>query len=346
MSAAMAPSSVGNASDRIVRTMAISRAPSQDLMRLTTRIATMYYERRLNQRRIAEQLGLSQARVSRLLKQAETLGIVRITVHVPEGVHAGIEEALEARYGLDELIVVEVADADALNDDQLNQSMSSTVAAYLELVVPSFETIGVSSWSSALMAAVNAMRPAGPGETKSIVQVMGGLGFASAQVFATRLTERLAQLSKAEAIFMLAPGVVSSQATKAAMLTDPSCRQALDRFDQLSALLMGIGAIPPSRMLRAAGNVFNVQDLTDLRDAGAVGDVCLRYFDADCRHVPTAFDERVLGIGVGQIRRTRRRIAVAGGARKFGAIRAALRGQWVTTLITDLHTAEQLLAHS
>jgi DNA-binding transcriptional regulator LsrR (DeoR family) len=346
VSAVVAPAARDDASDRIVRNMATARTPSHDLMRLTTRIASMYYERGHNQSQIAEQLGLSQARVSRLLKQAETLGIVRITVHVPEGVHAGVEEALEARWGLDEVIVVEVPDAATLNDEQLNQAMASTVAAYLELMVPTFETIGVSSWSSALMAAVNAMRPAGPGETKSIVQVMGGLGFASAQVFATRLTERLAQLSKAEAIFMLAPGVVGSLATKAAMLTDASCRQALDRFDDLSALLVGVGAIPPSRMLRAAGNVFNDQDLADLRDAGAVGDVCLRYFDADGRHVPTAFDERVLGIGVEQIRRTRRRIAVAGGERKFEAIRAALRGRWITTLITDLHTAQQLLAHS
>jgi DNA-binding transcriptional regulator LsrR (DeoR family) len=324
--------------------MPAPRTASHDLLRLTTRVASMYHERGLGQTRIAEQLGLSQARVSRLLKQAEKLGIVRITVHVPEGVHAEIEEQLEGRYALDELIVVETPDA-ALNDDELmNQALSSTVASYLELMVPTLKTIGVSSWSSALLAAVNAMRPTGPGETQSIVQVLGGVGFANAQRFATRLTERLAQLSKADAIFMLAPGVVTSLAAKAALLTDPSVGQALGRFDQLSALLMGIGAIPPSRMLRESGNVFTDQDLADLRAAGAVGDVCMRFYDAHGRHVATPFDERVLGIGVEQIRRIRRRIGVAGGARKFEAIRAALRGGWISTLVTDLTTAQRLLA--
>lgn len=331
-------------SRRIVGTMSSHRQPSHDLLRLTTRVASMYHERGLGQARIAEQLGLSQARVSRLLKQAQDLGIVRTTVHVPEGVHAEIEEQLETRYGLDEMLVVEVADAPSLNDDQINQALSATAASYLELAVPTFESIGVSSWSSTLLAAVNAMRPTGPGETRSVVQVMGGLGFASSQAFATRLTERLAQLSKAEAVFMLAPGVVTTLATKAALLTDPSCQQALQRFDDLSAVLMGIGAIPPSRMLRESGNVFTEQDLADLRDAGAVGDVCMRFYDADGRHVPTAFDERVLGIGTEQLLRTRRRIGVAGGERKFEAIRAALRGRWLTTLITDLHTAQRLLA--
>jgi DNA-binding transcriptional regulator LsrR (DeoR family) len=321
-----------------------TRAASHDLLRLTTRIASMYYERGMGQTSIAEQLGLSQARVSRLLKQAEGLGIVRITVHVPEGVHAEIEQQLEARYGLDELIVVETSGAALTDDELMNKSLSSTVASHLELMVPTLKTIGVSSWSSALLAAVNAMRPVGPGQTQSIVQVLGGVGFANSQRFATRLTERLAQLARAEAIFMLAPGVVTSLAAKEALLTDPSCRQALDRFGDLSALLMGIGAIPPSRMLRESGNVFTDQDLADLKAAGAVGDVCMRFYDDRGRHVATPFDERVLGIGVEQIRRTRRRIGVAGGLRKFEAIRGALRGGWLSSLITDLATAQRLLA--
>jgi DNA-binding transcriptional regulator LsrR (DeoR family) len=328
----------------IVDDMPTPRTASHDLLRLTTRVASLYHERGQGQTQIAEQLGLSQARVSRLLKQAVNLGIVRITVHVPEGVHAEIEAQLEARYGLDELIVVETADVASSDDELMNQALASTAASYLELMVPTFASIGVSSWSSALLAAVNAMRPTGPGETETIVQVLGGVGFANAQRFATRLTERLAQLAKAEAIFMLAPGVVSSLAAKKALLTDPSCLQALQRFDALSALLVGVGPIPPSRMLRESGNVFTDKDLADLRAAGAVGDVCMRFYDARGRHLPTPFDERVLGIGVEQIRRTRRRIGVAGGRRKFDAIRGALRGGWLSTLITDLQTAQRLLA--
>lgn len=328
----------------IVHAMPAPRSATPDLLRLTTRVASMYYERGLGQTRIAEQLGLSQARVSRLLKQAEQMGIVRITVHVPDGVHAEIEQQVEQHYGLDELIVVEAPEGALDDTDLMGQALASTVASYLELMVPSLPSIGVSSWSSTLLAAVNAMRPTGAGETKVVVQVLGGVGFANSQRFATRLTERLAQLAKAEAIFMLAPGVVATLAAKRALLTDPSCRQALERFDDLSALLMGIGPIPPSRMLRESGNVFTEQDLADLSAAGAVGDVCMRFYDAMGRPVKTAFDERVLGIGVEQIRRTRRRIGVAGGRHKFEAIRAALRGGWLSTLITDLDTARRLLA--
>jgi DNA-binding transcriptional regulator LsrR (DeoR family) len=320
------------------------RFASHDLLRLTTRVASMYHERGMGQVQIAEQLGLSQARVSRLLKQAPGLGIVKTTVHVPEGVHAEIEQKLEQVYRLDEVIVVETTEAAQTDDELMTQALASSVASYLELVVPTLAVLGISSWSSTLLAAVNAMRPMSPGETKSVVQVLGGVGLAKAQQSATRLTERLAQLAKADPVFMLAPGVVATPAAKRALLADPLCRQAMERFGDLSGLLMGIGSIPPSRMLRESGNVFTDQDLAELREAGAVGDVCMRFYDAQGRPVITPFDARVLGIATEQIRSTRRRIGVAGGRRKFEAVRAALRGGWLSTLITDLHTAECLVA--
>lgn len=328
----------------IMKSMVTARSASPGLLRLTTRIARMYHERGIGQARIAEQLGLSQARVSRLLKQAEQLGIVKITVHVPEGIHADDEIRLEDRYGLDEVVLVSVEESAQQNDDDIARALGSTVASYLELTLPAMESVGVSSWSSTLLAAVNAMRPTGPGATQHIVQALGGVGVPVAQRFATRLTEHLAELTHAEPVFMLAPGVVQSLEAKQALLADPTCRQAIGHFEHLSAVLMGIGAIPPSRMLRESGNVFSEQDLHDLKQAGAVGDVCMRFFDADGQPIRTSFDDRVIGISAAQILKTRRRIGVAGGPRKFEAIRAAVRGGWISTLITDHHTGQRLLA--
>lgn len=38
-----------------------------------------------------------------------------------------------------------------------------------------------------------------------------------------------------------------------------------------------------------------------------------------------------------------RGFAVAGGERKYTAVRAAVRGRWITALITDIATARRLL---
>lgn len=320
------------------------RATTPEILRLTTRIASMYYERGIGQAQIADQLGLSQAKVSRLLKQSEQLGIVKITVHVPEGVHADVESRVEELFGIDECLVVEVSDAMLADEDGITQSLAASVASYLELMMPALENVAVSSWSSTLLAAVNVMRPTGVGLTRHVVQAMGGVGQAHTQRFATRLTERLAQLSHAEPTFMLAPGVAATAEARQVIEQGVGCRHVLEMFDSLSGILMGIGSIPPSKMLRESGNVFTDADIEALKAAGAVGDVCMRFYDADGRPVITEFNDRIIGINAQQILNTRRRIGVAGGRRKFEAIRGALRGKWLSTLITDLDTAQRLIA--
>ena len=303
----------------------------------------MYYERSMSQADIADQLGLSQAKVSRLLKQSMELGIVKITVHVPKGVHAEVEAQVEDLFGIDECIVVEVPESLMDDEDGITQALASSVASYLELIVPTLETIAVSSWSSSLLAAVNIMRPTATGVTRNIVQAIGGLGQANTQRYATRLTERLAQLSHAEPMFMMAPGIAATAEARQIIENDTACRQVLRMCDELSGILLGIGPIPPSKMLRESGNVFSDKDIEELRAAGAVGDVCMRFFNAAGRLVQTEFNERIIGIHSDQILKTRRRIGVAGGRRKFEAIRGALRGRWLSTLITDLGTAQRLI---
>ena len=63
-----------------------------------------------------------------------------------------------------------------------------------------------------------------------------------------------------------------------------------------------------------------------------------------CRRRPVSshLDDRILGIDGDTLRRIPRRIGVAGGRRKHDAIRAALLGGWINTLVTDSATASYL----
>lgn len=309
-------------------------------LRLATQIARLYHEQNRTQPEIAQLLSITQTRVSRMLKFAAENGIVRTTVHVPAGFFSEIEDELQAKFGGIEFIVVDVAQ---VADDSVIPALGASTAAYLERVVPSCEIIGVSSWSETLLNAVETMRPLTKGVTSHIVQVFGGFGRANSQVYATRLTERLAQISNAEAMFLLAPGVVSSPEMHEMLMKDVSCHNVLTYCEKLSMILMGIGCLTPSRLLQDSGNVLQAEDMEELRERGAVGDICLRFYDRDGNLVDSHFNQRVVGISADQIRATPRRVAVAGGKRKFESIRAALRGKWVTTLITDLDIAQSLL---
>ncbi len=106
--------------------------------------------------------------------------------------------------------------------------------------------------------------------------------------------------------------------------------------------LVGIGAVEPSKLLADSGNVFTPNELAELARMGAVGDICLNFFDRDGKLVPSAFQERVIGIGLDQLRGARRVVGVAGGQRKVAAILGALRGRLIDIMVTNQYTAARL----
>ena len=120
-------------------------------------------------------------------------------------------------------------------------------------------------------------------------------------------------------------------------------RQALDCVDHISIAIVGIGSIEPSRLLASSGNVFSGEELNALQDAGAVGDICLRFFDACGSPVSLPIDGRVVSIRLNQLVKASRVLAMAGGKRKVEAIRGALKGGLVNILFTDHQTAGALL---
>src|SRR3982751_4665247 len=109
----------------------ITRTAPDGQIRLITKVARMYHERGIRQVDIAETLHISQPRVSRLLKRAAELGIVRTVVVVSQGIHTEVEEALEERYGLAEAVVVDVEG----DSTDILAGLGSGGAAYLESIL-------------------------------------------------------------------------------------------------------------------------------------------------------------------------------------------------------------------
>ncbi len=312
----------------------------RDRLRLLTKVARLYHEQGVRQPEIAAQLHLSQARVSRLLKEAAERGIIRTVVVPPPGVHAEVEERLAERFGLKDVVVVDVGG----NGEDVTSALGSGAAAYLDSTLIGGDVIGVSSWSATLLAAVEVMRPKRNQVADTVVQVVGGVGSPEVQMQATRLTGRLAEVTGAAPVFVPSPGLVGSTALQQALMADAGVQTVQEEWARLTVCLVGIGTLDPSPLLRQSGNSLAPADQEELRRAGAVGDVCLRYFDALGEPVASAFDQRVIGIGREDILRVPRRIGVAGGAEKTDAIRAAVLGGWVNILITDLEVAEALTA--
>ena len=248
--------------------MATRRSPAaaEEQLRLMVKVARLYHEHGIRQPEIARRLHISQARVSRLLKQAELDGIVRTTVVVPAGVQTALEEGLEERYGLREAVVVELLDE---SEAGITRDLGNATARYLEASLTGGDVVGISSWSSTLLAAVDAMRPLPPkAGAERALQLFGGVGNPAAEAHAARLTQRFADLTGARPTFLLAPGIASSVDAREALASDRFVKEALDGLAEVTLALVGIGALEPSSLLQSSGNIFSEPELAGARGAG------------------------------------------------------------------------------
>jgi DNA-binding transcriptional regulator LsrR (DeoR family) len=304
-----------------------------------TKVARMYYDQGIRQQEITERLNIHQSKVSRLLKRARESNIVRISVTTPPGVFSDLEDALEARFGLQEAMVI---DSDG-GEGRIVRDLGSAAAFYLETTLKPKMVIGISSWSRSLFAMVETLHPMENGSGGKVVQILGGVGTASTQYQATVLAQRLASLIGASPVLLQAPGVVGSAEARAILVRDPAVEEAARLFNKLDVALVGIGSMEPSNLLASSGNTFAAHERDELQKRGAVGDICFRFIDKDGAPVESPLMQRVIGIDLGTLKRTRRVIGIAGGADKVRAILATLRGKWINVLITERRTAERLI---
>jgi DNA-binding transcriptional regulator LsrR (DeoR family) len=309
-------------------------------LRLISRVAQMYHIEGQRQADIAQRLRLSQATVSRMLKRAEAEDIVRTTVIPPVGTYTDLEGALRERFNLPEAIVVECSED---REGAIMARIGEAAAHLLEVTLSAGDIIGVSSWSQTIFKMVENIHPQKSAQAKYIVQTLGGMGDPSVQTHATQLTTRLARLTGAEPKLLAVQGVISSREAKLLMMADPFVRETIELFGSISVAIVGIGAVEPSELLARSGNIFSSRELADLADAGAVGDISLRFFDARGQAVKTPLDDRVMGISLDDLAKVDRVIALAGGEKKTIAIAGALRIGIIDTLVTDKFTAQKLI---
>lgn len=318
----------------------MARTPSPKDPQLLSKVSRLYYEQELSEAEIANRLHLSRPKVSRLLKEARKAGIVQIHITPPPGIYTELENELEQRFGLREAIVVDVGEP--YYDESVTRSLGAVAARHLQETLRVGDTIGV-SWGSTLNAMVAAIRPQRSTNTR-VVQLIGGLGHPTAEVHASELCRRMANALQAELIPLPVPGIMHSVQAKEAVLSDSHIQRALSLFEKVNVAYVGIGSPTPDSVMMRDGTIMSPEDLAELQEQGAVGDIALRFFDAQGRPVQSDLNERVIGIQLDQLQKIQRVVGVSGGLKKFDAVRGALLGKFVNILITDRKLAEALLS--
>lgn len=311
------------------------------LHRLLYRVARAYYVDGHTQLEIAKRFGLSRPKVSRLLQKARDVHVVNISLVPPQGGAADLEHDLEAAYGLEEVVLVDV---DRPEDVELVARDLGPAAAECLLRSITRSSVIAMAWGRTLWATVEAL----PGRTMpdiTLVQLTGGLGPVDALDHSTELMRRAAQKLNAKLRLLPAPGIVGTREAAHALRQDHQVSEVLKLATHADVAVVGLGVPTPDSVLLKDGTILTPGDLRQLEANGAIGDIALRYVDARGDAVDLAsLNRRIIGLTLDQLRQIPRVIGIGGGTIKHTVVGAALRGGLLDVLVTDRGTAEAVLS--
>lgn len=316
-----------------------------DDWRLIYKVCSLYYEDDMRQQEVSDYLGISRATVSRMLQKGKESGIVRVEVINPvQFSYNKLEKALERKYGLKEVIVVESSALDTKTESV--SRMYERAALYLSQFFKDGDWIGV-TMGHTLHNIVKTNRAFEKDKKLMFVPIVGGIGQSTidkVDVQSNRIAQEFARKFGGTYTQFLSPAVFSEQKAMEYFLKEKSISYIFDDFQKLDTLIMGIGI--PQRVestLVRAGYITG-ENLEKFARDGMAGDIALHFFDEDGDTEKfRAFNDRVAGMPLEMMKKVRNRIGIAGGENRAEAIRGAIKGGFINMLITNIDAAEKLL---
>ena len=316
-----------------------------DDWRLIYKVCSLYYEDDMRQQEVSDYLGISRATVSRMLQKGKESGIVRVEVINPvQFSYNKLEKALERKYGLKEVIVVESSALDTKTESV--SRMYERAALYLSQFFKDGDWIGV-TMGHTLHNIVKTNRAFEKDKKLMFVPIVGGIGQSTidkVDVQSNRIAQEFSRKFGGTYTQFPSPAVFSEQKAMEYFLKEKSISYIFDDFQKLDTLIMGIGI--PQRVestLVRAGYITG-ENLEKFARDGMAGDIALHFFDEDgATEKFRAFNDRVAGMPLEMMKKVRNRIGIAGGENRAEAIRGAIKGGFINMLITNIDAAEKLL---
>jgi deoxyribonucleoside regulator len=304
---------------------------------LAARVATLYYEDNKTHDDIGAMMGLSRWKVARILQHAKDVGIVTIHISQPTSRVTDLEEHIRDHFGIDTVIVVDSNDTPALD------AVARQAAEHLIERASGITTLGM-SWGRTLTAVANAL-PHGWARNVDVVQVNGGMSVLDTSQSASWAVAVVADKATGNAHVMPTPAIVQLPETADALRKDPTVSTVLDLAHTADTIMFTVG-VASADSAHVRSGYLTPDDISRLRDAGAVGDVVGRFIDQRGHVVDGDLDHRTIGVSLDDVAGVPHRILVAESAAKAPAVISCLRRGLVSSLIVDVALARHIVVPS
>lgn len=310
----------------------------QDRERALLRAVELYYYEGFTQAAISERLGCTRWTVGRLLREANDAGIVEITVHHDRARRHDLEKKLQEAYTLDAVRVIPTGPTPKESLGRIAYAASD----FLTDIRPRPQVVSIGYGRT--VGAIARSLPVNWNRGVTVVQLSAAprqlddaLVGASVRLFA-RGGGGVPRLLPSPAVYPTA----NLMRKVAAQDEIAACLQLGRTAD---TVLFSPGSVDSRTILIASEN-FSEDDVSRLKEKGAVAVVGNRLVNREGDVADEQIDSRTLGVSIDELRNVRLSVAVGVGSAKWPAFKAVLRGKLANAIVTDSRTAEHLLSQA
>lgn len=293
-----------------------------------TRAAWHYYNDGLTQNQIADMLGVSRIKVSRLLEKGRQSGLIELRINSPYGGCLIQQKELIDAFDLADARVVPSAEG-LPRAPRIGRAAASLLMQKLD----GNDLLAI-GWGEATTTTLRYMAPVFPQTNMSIVSLTGGV---SAYIDTTGIYG-----PQNNAHLIPTPLRVSSQELAEMLRVEPYVRNVLDMAATARFALIGVGAVTNTATLVRYGYCSS-SEIELFKRRGAVGDVLGYFYDANGEILDLDLHRHVVAVSPENLRKIPNVAAAAAGPHKVDAILGMLRGKLANILVTDEATATELL---
>lgn len=306
---------------------------------LLANVALLYYGEGLTQSDIARRMKVSRATIVNMLREARDMRIVDIRVDGRHLSGSALSAELRSKFNLQDVYIATCSKGDeteARND--MLRHLGRVGAVAVADIVEEGDRVGV-AWGETILSVSEHMSKIIMRDV-SVHQLIGSM-ISDSVPTSEKCTIDIASMLSAACYTLHSPALASSAEVAALFKAEPTIRHQLEELRTLDMTIASIGHTDDDTHL-ARAHMVSAGELTDVREAGAVGIICCRYVDADGRPIKRAPNDRLIAIELEDLVRVRKKLLVVGGVDRKDAVLAAIKGDLVTHLCVDQKLAQAL----
>lgn len=318
--------------------LATSSSAEVQETRLISQVLTHYYMENMTQSAIANTLGLSTAKVNRLLMKARREGLVEIKIRIPFQQIFDLEKKLELVCGVQKAIVVP-----AFSDQPqvILQAVGKAAASLFTDYLKDGETICMGGGQTMF----NLVQEIST-ERKFDVNILPALGGVQGrnETDVNNLASLLAKKVGGKSMQLHAPAFTDTPVERDAIINMRQVKEVLDIARRADIALVGVGDIAP-----VTSSFFRFTSLAPeeiqavIKEEGGVGEILAHVINLDGKECKEDYTHRVVGIALQDLKNIPMTIGIAALENKVLPVVAALRGGFLKAVVLDENTAKKVL---